>query len=385
MPLLTLIMPTKNRLSTATSTVTCLADLAGPDVEVVVQDASGDAQLGAWLARQSWGGKVSYAHDPTPGSMSDNWNRAIRRVTGDYICIVGDDDGVDARMVELARWAARNHVSSVAFPHSAYVWKDFPSKHAGKTMIGTFTGAIEMLSPDRELRTVLRSPIDPIHRLAQSYHGLVARALFLEMERRTGIVFDGLAPDYYTAVMLTALTGDSLAFVDYPFTMHGGSRASNSGRSRSGGLSKHIGEYASFALSDILPSDGKNRSLSTLFVAQSMMLALQRLDRPDLSTDFNLATVYGAVLATNPLGLKSMVQKLALASKRLGRSPSQDLRALPRATARAAFVLAKSVIIHALPEAVLRSRGFRLLPAADIVEALQRQAEVLRDVKPAFH
>jgi hypothetical protein len=248
-------------------------------------------------------------------------------------------------------------------------------------MIGTYSGAIEMLSADAELRRCLRAPLDPIHRLAQSYHGLVSRALYVEMERRTGTVFDGLAPDYYTAVMLTALVADTLAYVDYPFSMHGGSRASNSGRSRSGGLSEHVREFEKFELSDILPIDGRNRSLSTLFVAQAMLLALQRLKRPDLFADFNLATVYGAALATNPGDLVAVVRKLALASKRLGRSPAADLRALPRATGRAAYILAKSVITHALPAAFLEARGFRLPPAADIEEALRIQSGLLSGLR----
>ncbi len=384
MPTLTLIMPTKNRQSTAMSTARSLAALASEDVEVVVQDASADARLGAWLIEQAWGGKVRYAHDATAVSMVENWNRAIRRATGDYICIIGDDDGVDARIVDLARWAARRGISAVAFPHSAYVWKDFPSKHAGKAMIGRYTGAIEMLSPDTELKRALRSPLDPIERLAQSYHGLVSSSLYRELERRTGTVFDGLAPDYYTAVMLTALTDGAIAYVDYPVTMHGGSRASNSGRSRSGGLSEHIREFSQFELSDIMPADGRNHSLSILFVTQAMLLALQRLDRPDLLADFNLATVYGAVLATRPIGVVPLVQKLIAASKKLGRSPYAELRALPRATGRAAFVLAKSLIIHALPAAALEARGFRLLPARDIEEALRHQAQILSDITIAL-
>jgi hypothetical protein len=75
---------------------------------------------------------------------------------------------------------------------------------------------------------------------------------------------------------------------------------------------------------------------------------------------------------------------LIAASKKLGRSPFGDLRALPRATGRAAFVLAKSLIIHALPAAALEARGFRLLPARDVEEALRQQAEILSDIKIAL-
>lgn len=384
MPVLTIIMPTKNRLLTAMSTTQCLAEIAGPDVEVLVQDASGDAQLGEWIVRSGLQQKVSYVHDAQAGSMSSNWNLAIKRVTGDYVCFIGDDDGADPRIVDLARWAARQRLSAVAFPHSSYIWKDFPSKHAGNLMLGTYGGRIEKVNGEDELKRTIGYTLHGIDRLAQSYHGLVANTLYQEMNRRTGTFFDALAPDYYSAVMLTALAGDALAYVDYPFTMHGGSRASNSGRSRSGGLNAHIREYGDFELSDLLPSGGENRSLSILFIAQSMLLAVQRLERSDLIADFDLATVYGAAIATKPIGFVPLAVKLAQASRRLGREPYRDIGALPLGTARAAFILAKSILIHALPSQALASRGFQLVPAADIVEAIHLQSEALRSLKVAL-
>lgn len=384
MTLLSIVIPTKNRAATAVSAVRAALDIGSDDLEVVVQDCSDEPGLDAAIAAHVSDQRLRYRYDPRPRSMTDNWNRAMMSASGEFICLVGDDDGVDARLVQVAAWARAHGVKAVNFPHSGFVWQGYPSRMQGKGLIHRCTGAVTWCNGERELRSCMSSRFLPIAGLAQIYHGLVHRDVFEAMHARTGTYFDGLAPDYYSAAMASALVKDAFVHVDYPLTMAGLSRASNSGRSLAGGLEKHLQEYDGIQWPEILPGPVAGRRVSLMVMAQSLLLALERSDLESLSRELDLPTLYALALLDSPRRLPQLASKLRAASLTVGRDPISDLSKVPLALLRLLRLFGTTDLTHAMPPQLLRWRGFSIFEATDVQDAVRQQRQRLAGLRIAL-
>src|ERR1039458_3907261 len=98
-PLLSIIIPTCNRQVYAASAIRCALAIPSDDIEIVVQDCSDDDLLSSLIAPERLDKRLSYRYE-RPAHMTENWNRAIGRATGEYVCIIGDDDGVIPEIVQ---------------------------------------------------------------------------------------------------------------------------------------------------------------------------------------------------------------------------------------------------------------------------------------------
>ena len=90
-PLLSIIIPTCNRQVYAASAIRCALAIPSSDIEVVVQDCSDEDTLSSLIAAESLDKRLSYRYE-RPAYMIQNWNRAIGRAIGEYLCLIGDDD-----------------------------------------------------------------------------------------------------------------------------------------------------------------------------------------------------------------------------------------------------------------------------------------------------
>ena len=111
--LISIIIPTKNRLETAAECISLAVNVGtASDVEVLVQDCSDDDSLKLFLEKQSSWEQVNYERT-SPVSMTENWNRAVSRASGEYIVFIGDDDAVYPTVIEVANWAKRNNIKAI--------------------------------------------------------------------------------------------------------------------------------------------------------------------------------------------------------------------------------------------------------------------------------
>jgi glycosyltransferase involved in cell wall biosynthesis len=117
-PLLSIIIPTYNRQEYAASAIRCALATPSDDIEVVVQDCSDDGLLSSLIVSELLDKRLSYRYEPR-AHMVENWNRAIDRARGEYLCIIGDDDGVNPELAEAAAWAKTAGVDSLAVKNTA--------------------------------------------------------------------------------------------------------------------------------------------------------------------------------------------------------------------------------------------------------------------------
>ena len=98
--ILSVIVPTKNRAKYANKTVRQILQVCGKDVEIVVQDNSTDDILEKMLADIKRLENLKYNHIYELLSFVDNFDQALQLATGEYVIMVGDDDGVTTGLLK---------------------------------------------------------------------------------------------------------------------------------------------------------------------------------------------------------------------------------------------------------------------------------------------
>lgn len=102
--LVSVVVPTKNRYKYLKHLIKLVDSFQLPELEFVIQDNSDDnSEILSFLKSYS-NPHIKYFYSTDALTMSQNGELAIRRSTGDYVCYIGDDDGVCRNIVDCARW-----------------------------------------------------------------------------------------------------------------------------------------------------------------------------------------------------------------------------------------------------------------------------------------
>ena len=85
MPLLSIVIPTRNRQEYAASCIRSLLRILSVDLEVVVQDNSDADELRRHLDRHAIDERLNYTHRSGRVSVIDNCNDGVSRASGQYV------------------------------------------------------------------------------------------------------------------------------------------------------------------------------------------------------------------------------------------------------------------------------------------------------------
>src|SRR5687767_2195524 len=92
-PLISIVIPTRERVETLRSTLRTALNQESQRIEVLVSDnasTDGTAEFVASIRDP----RLRYVNPGQRVSMSDNWDFALRSARGEYVVIIGDDDAV---------------------------------------------------------------------------------------------------------------------------------------------------------------------------------------------------------------------------------------------------------------------------------------------------
>lgn len=256
MPLLSIVIPTRNRYEYLIASVrVALQNLQ--DVEVVVCDNSDDNRLESELADFLAEGRVKYHYSRDLLSVVANFELALSIATGEYIIFIGDDDSIGIGLEEIAIWAQREGVDAVVSYRNAflasYFWPGVKSKYFGdaysaQLFVNPYSGREGKIDPIQSLNSVAIRLGGGLGDMPRAYHGLISRTLVNRIIERHGHLFGGVSPDIYSATLISANCRRPY-IVDYPFVLPGASPSSTAGqgaeRSDRGGLrsTEHIARF----------------------------------------------------------------------------------------------------------------------------------------------
>ncbi len=226
-PLLSIVIPSKNRAVYALSAVKNILSIKDPLLEVLIHDNSDDDRLRQLLNEHISDSRLRYYFDTTEMPIVANFEKAMNLVRGEYVCFIGDDDGVNLELMEAVHWAKSNELDSIVGSQCVgYHWPKGSKK--GNFTVYPFDGKLVYANPEEELQRFMKAGCVYYlnHKLPKAYHGIVKVSCLLELKKIQGEFFGGLAPDSFSSVSLSTIA-KKVVWIDYPLIISGSSTASD--------------------------------------------------------------------------------------------------------------------------------------------------------------
>jgi len=240
-PILSIVIATKNRVPYCINAIDTILSFPDNDFELIIQDNTDNLELKTYIESNISDKRLVYNYTPPPFSSIDNFNAAIGLSIGEFVCLIGDDDGVIPEILKIARWASSKGIDSVCSTALvSYGWPGvYPKFIGGVLFIPNYSEKIQFLNPLKKIPALLNNGLTDYSKfnLPRVYHGLIKRSCFEQIEKKTGHYFGGLSPDIYSSIALGAIVKKHLV-LDIPFTIPGVCTSSTSSDSSK---QKHCG------------------------------------------------------------------------------------------------------------------------------------------------
>lgn len=243
--LLSIVIPTKNRQQYCLAAVKQIISLNLDKTQVVIQDNSDDRSLEKNLKQVIENGKVKYHYREGVISFVDNFSEAVSLCDGEYICMIGDDDGILPNITQVVNTAKERNIDCViAGLNAVYVW---PSNNPivkggenGYLCLSYIKKEEKSVNPQKGLKQLIKNAGQDYQNLdlPRVYHGIAKRERLEEIRNIAGNYFKGLTPDIFIAVALASVCKNVIR-INYPITISGICPRSGSSDSATG---KHTGE-----------------------------------------------------------------------------------------------------------------------------------------------
>lgn len=223
-PILSIIIPTRNRGIYCIEAIKSILSIPDQDFELVVQDNSDNSSLKELVEQSISDNRLLYFYSPQPLSSIDNFNIALEKANGQYLCLLGDDDGVISEIVKITRWALSNGIDSVCSTALVgYGWPGvYPAFKTGVLFIPNYSEKVQFQKPLEKIPALLKDGLTDYSRfnLPRLYHGLIERSCLEEIKKKTGNYFGGLSPDIYSSIALSGIVKNHVV-LNIPFSIPG--------------------------------------------------------------------------------------------------------------------------------------------------------------------
>jgi hypothetical protein len=245
--LLSIVLPTKNRYEYLIPLVELLLESTSYDFEIVVQDNSDSNEPFLTRFGKSVESRISYQYVQGWLSVIDNCDIGVSRAKGEYVCLLGDDDGIlIENSLELLRQLKERAIDAATvqpifftWPGTDHaVWKD---KFTGLTST-SFSLSFTPMDARKSLSIVLdQGGSMGLQKLPRVYQSFVSRATLGKVRQFAGSCFPGPSPDMANAVAL-AYVVQNYVYVSIPTIISGQSPKSTGGQ---GARKQHHGTIES--------------------------------------------------------------------------------------------------------------------------------------------
>ena len=193
------IIPTRNRPDTLRWSIQTALAMKG-DVEVVVQDNAGGADTQAVIDAID-DPRLVRSRTDVPLPMSENWEQALDRCTGEWVHVIGDDDGMmPGACTFMDRLLSQVPEAEVVTwsPHT-YWWPDCIVGYNRNRLYVRMPGVTGWQSARRVEQAYfgLRVGWDA---LPMIYNSFVHRSVIERVRKKAGAYFPTMAPDVFSGM-----------------------------------------------------------------------------------------------------------------------------------------------------------------------------------------
>ena len=240
-PLLSIAIPTKNRYEYLKPCIETLLSLKSryPMLEIVIQDNNIDNNVIIPFIEEHKT-KLKYEHISENLSVVDNCEKAISNCTGEYVCLLGDDDSVASQIIDVCIWMNENGIESCLGKICRFNWPDMVyGVHKLKNLTiprrNNHTGYKDV----KKIRhKILSTGGYTMLNLPRVYHSIVSKDALDRLKNLCGSYFPGPSPDMANAIGLTYVLNNHI-IIDTPIIVSGFSYKSTGG---AGTRRAHVGK-----------------------------------------------------------------------------------------------------------------------------------------------
>lgn len=227
-PFFSVIIPTRNRYETLQYAIRTVLDQDFTSFELLIADNSDPENLDQLSIIEEYlkDDRVKYCRPDSVLGMSDNWEFAVSKASGEFVIIFGDDDGlVTGALSAIRHIIEKTRTELVSWIRVEYSWPDrLPAQYANLTVI-----PYQARSGLIDSRTYIREIIfhkSEYRLLPMFYNSAVNKRLIALLKEKTGRVFSASSPDIYTGYAFAHLVKKYIT-VGYPLSINGVSSKSN--------------------------------------------------------------------------------------------------------------------------------------------------------------
>ena len=221
------LLPTRNRLEYLKYAIETVRRQDYQDWEIVVSDNCSEEDIGGYV--QSIGdSRIRYYRTDSFVSVTDNWNNALEKSTGEYVIMLGDDDCLMSGYFSTVRrlveeYGSPDCIHSTAFLY-AYpgVMPGAPDGYLHRSGHADFLRGAEqpfLLGKEQALKMVHHSLNFRMFINYNMQYSTLSRK-FINSLQSKGAFFQSPFPDYY-ATNVTFLKAESILIYPHPLVAIG--------------------------------------------------------------------------------------------------------------------------------------------------------------------
>jgi glycosyltransferase involved in cell wall biosynthesis len=196
-PRFSVLVPTRDRPATLAHTLRTCLEQDFDSYEVIVSD-DGTNPATATTVESLAGPRLRYHCAGRSLTMAENWEHALSFARGEYILVVGDDDGLmPGGLADLDRLLDAYQCPALSFERVNYHWPNTPLFEGENVISFPLVREVEWRESVDIIEGVANSKL-AFTLLPSPYTGVVRRDLLERMRERAGSVFRGSSPDVYS-------------------------------------------------------------------------------------------------------------------------------------------------------------------------------------------
>ena len=228
--LVSVVVPTKNRYKYLRYLIQLIDSFQLPELELVIQDNSDDNSEILEYLKGFDNPNIKYYYSSDSLTMSGNAELGIQNASGEYICYIGDDDGVCRNIVDCVRWMKENQIDVAVSRAAWFVW-------GGKIRIyDTNRPPTEVIySDERRKRLAERGMVLYKSYMPNIYQSIVKKQVLVDIVAKYGTMFPSVPPDISGALVLSYAV-KKYARINVPVVIAGSSAMTGGGVVKQGGV-----------------------------------------------------------------------------------------------------------------------------------------------------
>jgi glycosyltransferase involved in cell wall biosynthesis len=224
-PRFSIVIPTRNRSDTLLHALrTCLAQ-SFTDYEIIVSDnCSSDSTRE--VVENIASSQIRYIHSDVLLAMSDSWEFAVSHATGEYIIVIGDDDGLLLHALrDIDSLIGDLKAKAIRWERVYYNWPDIPAQPVANQIAIPLKWDCKFIESSSFVTDVANSRAGYTF-LPMLYNSAIHRDLIEEVRQKAGRVFLGRSPDVASGFAFAYLV-QRYPSIGRPMSINGGSGKSN--------------------------------------------------------------------------------------------------------------------------------------------------------------